>query len=143
MIRRARPGDADRVLKLLAALGRPEIAADRRPQRDVFIAHLDDEACEIYLAVDEGGVAGVASLWFRRRLNWMTHEAWVPDLFVSPAYRRRGHARALLDACVAAARDRGCHRVVLESGHQRADAHRLYESYGFDHYARSYELQLG
>jgi hypothetical protein len=32
--------------------------------------------------------------------------------------------------------------LVLESGHHRAEAHRLYESYGFEHYARAYSLRL-
>ena len=61
---------------------------------------------------------------------------------VEPAFRRRGAARALLDACVAAARERGCHRLVLESGHERAEAHQLYESYGFTHSGRFYGLRL-
>jgi GNAT superfamily N-acetyltransferase len=67
---------------------------------------------------------------------------WIPDLFVDPAHRRRGLARALLDACVEAARARGCHRLNLESGHQRAEAHRLYETYGFEHAGRLYTLRL-
>ena len=36
----------------------------------------------------------------------------------------------------------GCHRLVLESGHHRAEAHQLYESYGFAHYGRAYGLDL-
>jgi len=83
-----------------------------------------------------------ASLWIRPRLNWTTPEAWLPDLYVDPAARRRGHARALLQACADEARAHGCHRLILESGHQRAEAHRLYESFGFEHYARSYQLLL-
>jgi hypothetical protein len=31
---------------------------------------------------------------------------------------------------------------VLESGHDRSEAHGLYEAYGFDHYARAYTLEL-
>ena len=32
--------------------------------------------------------------------------------------------------------------LVLESGHHRAEAHELYESYGFTHFARAYALEL-
>ena len=141
-VRRAHERDADAVLALLAGLGRPAVAADAGRQRDVFRAHLGDPACVIFLAEDSGRVAGVASLWIRGRLNWTTLEAWLPDLFVDPAFRRRGHARALLEACAAAARAGGCHRLILESGHERAEAHRLYESFGFVHYARSYALRF-
>jgi ribosomal protein S18 acetylase RimI-like enzyme len=142
IIRRADEGDAEAVLSLLAGLGRPAVAADAGPQRDVFRAHVDDDGCAIFLAEDGGTVVGVASLWIRERLNWTTPEAWLPDLFVDPAFRRRGHARALLEACAAEARARGCHRLILESGHERAEAHRLYESFGFVHYARSYALRF-
>jgi hypothetical protein len=32
--------------------------------------------------------------------------------------------------------------LTLESGHHRAEAHGLYESYGFVHHARAYVLTL-
>jgi ribosomal protein S18 acetylase RimI-like enzyme len=141
-VRLAGPEDAHDVLALLAGLGRPEVAADPTDQRAVFAQHLADPAARVFVAADEGKVVGVASLWIRPRLNWVTPEAWLPDLFVDPAARRRGHARALLEACAAHARENGCHRLILESGHGRAEAHRLYESFGFEHYARSYQLLL-
>src|SRR5215204_4188691 len=82
------------------------------------------------------------SLWIQPRLNWTTPQGWIPDLFVDDAFRRRGAARALLDACAEECRRRGCHVLTLESGHHRAEAHRLYESYGFVHHARAYILSL-
>jgi GNAT superfamily N-acetyltransferase len=129
-------------MALLAGLGRPAVAADPTGQRDVYLYHLADPASSVLLAEDGAVVAGIASLWFRPRLNWTRPEGWVPDLYVDPEFRRRGHARALLAACADVARAHGCHRLVLESGHQRAEAHRLYESFGFVHYARSYGLRL-
>ncbi|MFN2471756.1 MAG: N-acetyltransferase family protein [Gaiellaceae bacterium] len=141
-VRRAEERDAGAVLTLLAGLGRPAVTADPEPQEQVFRAHLADDACTIFVADDGAAIAGVASLWTRPRLNWPTPEAWLPDLYVDRAFRRRGHGRALIDACAEEARRRGCHRLVLESGHGRAEAHHLYESAGFDHYARSYELRL-
>jgi ribosomal protein S18 acetylase RimI-like enzyme len=141
-VRPAEERDADAVLALMEALTRPAVAADPRPQRDVFRAHLEHPDARIYVAELEGRVAGAVSLWFLPRLNWTTHQAWIPDLYVDPSFRRRGAARALLDACADEARSRGCHVLVLESGHHRDEAHRLYESYGFTHFARAYALQL-
>jgi ribosomal protein S18 acetylase RimI-like enzyme len=141
-VRPADPRDADRVLALMEGLTRPAVADDPGPQRHVFLAHLKHEDAAVFVAELDGEVAGAVSLWIQPRLNWTTPQAWVPDLYVDPAFRRRGAARALLDACVAEARRRGCHRLVLESGHHRAEAHRLYEDYGFEHYARAYALQL-
>jgi ribosomal protein S18 acetylase RimI-like enzyme len=51
-------------------------------------------------------------------------------------------ARALLDACVAEARRRGCHALKLESGNERTSAHALYVAYGFERFAGAYRLDL-
>jgi ribosomal protein S18 acetylase RimI-like enzyme len=126
----------------MEGLTRPAVADDPGPQRDVFLAHLDHDDARVFVAELDSEVAGAVSLWFQPRLNWTSPQAWIPDLYVEPAFRRRGAARALLDACVEEARRRGCHRLVLESGHHRAEAHRLYEQYGFQHYARAYALEL-
>ncbi len=142
MVRRAKPGDAEAVLALMASLGRPQVASDPADQTGVFDAHLEASDAEVFVAELDGKIAGAVSLLFRPRLNWTTPEAWVPDLYVDPAFRRRGAARELLDACVEAARERGCHCLVLASGHQRAEAHQLYESYGFTHTGRVYGLML-
>jgi ribosomal protein S18 acetylase RimI-like enzyme len=142
IVRPAEPRDADAVLALMEGLTRPAVADDPGPQRDVFLAHLSHADALVYVADVEGEIAGAVSLWFQPRLNWTTTQAWIPDLYVDPDFRRRGAARALLDACVEEARRRGCHRLVLESGHHRAEAHHLYEQYGFRNYARAYALEL-
>jgi ribosomal protein S18 acetylase RimI-like enzyme len=142
IVRAAEARDADAVLALMEGLTRPAVADDPGPQRAVFLAHLEHDDAHVFVAELDGQVAGAVSLWFQPRLNWTTPQAWIPDLYVEPAFRRRGAARALLDACVEEARRRGCHRLVLESGHHRAEAHQLYEQYGFQHYARAYALDL-
>lgn len=142
IVRPAEPRDADAVLALMEGLTRPPVADDPGPQRDVFLAHLDHVDAQVFVAELDGKVAGAVSLWFQPRLNWTTCQAWIPDLYVDPAFRRRGAARALLAACAEEARRRGCHRLVLESGHHRAEAHRLYEQFGFEHYARAYTFEL-
>ena len=126
----------------MEALTRPEVAADPEPQRAVFRAHLRNSHARVYVAEVDGTLAGAVSLWIQPRLNWTTPQGWIPDLYVDPAHRRRGIARALLDACADECRRRGCHVLVLESGHHRAEAHGLYEAYGFEHYARAYALKL-
>lgn len=141
-VRRAEPRDADAVLALMEGLTRPAVADDPQPQREVFLAHLDRDDAAVFVAEADGEVAGAVSLWILPRLNWTTPQGWIPDLYVDPEYRRRGAARALLDACADLCRRRGCHVLVLESGHHRAEAHSLYESYGFEHYARAYSLRL-
>lgn len=48
------------------------------------------------------------------------------------AHRRRGYARLVLERALARAWSRGCYKVMLLSGAQRAEAHKLYESVGFN-----------
>jgi ribosomal protein S18 acetylase RimI-like enzyme len=127
-LRRAETRDADAVLSLVAELGRPTVADDSDPQRQVFLDH-----CVL---------AGVVALWIRPRLNWTTPEAWISDLCVDPGHRRQGIASALVDACVREARRRRCHRVVLESAHHREDAHAFYDAYGFGDSGLRFELPL-
>jgi ribosomal protein S18 acetylase RimI-like enzyme len=141
-VRRAEASDADAVLALMEGLTRPAVADDPQPQREVFLGHLDRDDAAVFVAEVDGELAGAVSLWIQPRLNWTTPQGWIPDLYVDPAFRRRGAARALLDACAELCRERGCHVLVLESGHHRAEAHQLYESYGFEHYARAYSLRL-
>jgi ribosomal protein S18 acetylase RimI-like enzyme len=141
-VRRAEAGDAESVLALMEELGRPAVAPDPSRQGAVFVAHLEREDAAVFVAESDGRIVGAASFWVRPRLNWTSPEAWIPDLIVSSPHRRRGAARRLLDACAAEARARGCHVLRLESGPQRAAAHRLYEAYGFRHFARAYELPL-
>ena len=130
----AEPSDAEAVIALMAGLGRPAVT-EGDDQAAVFRAHLEHPDGEIFVAELEGTIAGAVSLWFRPRLNWTRPEAWVPDLYVNPAFRRR-------DACVEAARERGCHRLVLESGHERAEAHQLYVDYGFTDGGRAYGIRI-
>ena len=141
-VRRAEPRDVDTVLGLLAELGRPLVAEDPDPQRQVFLDHLAFDDAAVFVAEEDGTVVGLASLWIRPRLSWTAPEAWLAELYVGPPHRRGGVARALVDQCRREARRRGCHRLVLESALHRDDARAFYEAYGFLHTASRFELRL-
>ena len=55
----------------------------------------------------------------------------VRDLYVDPAHRHRGVARALLDRISADARVDGAIRLALQTDDRDTPARRLYERYGF------------
>jgi GNAT superfamily N-acetyltransferase len=81
-----------------------------------FLAELDDVPC--------GCVALMA-------LD--TSTAVMKKMYVRPDYRRRGVARALLDAFLQTSRDRGFTRIVLDTERRRLEAaYRLYASLGFE-----------
>jgi ribosomal protein S18 acetylase RimI-like enzyme len=65
------------------------------------------------------------------------------DIYVHPAARRRGVARRLITATLAALRARGAPRVVLLTAWQNPDAHALFESTGFRRTMLEMTAELG
>jgi GNAT superfamily N-acetyltransferase len=103
------------VLGLLArreGLPAPSLAQDLARERwEAIIGSVDAAP---FLAVADGEPAGLLLLFFRRRLNFATWEAWVPELVVAPAARRRGIGRALLRVAIEEWRLRGAHRLAVD-----------------------------
>ncbi|MDD3410233.1 MAG: GNAT family N-acetyltransferase [Eubacteriales bacterium] len=58
-------------------------------------------------------------------------DAELKRIFVRPAYRRHGYARALLTALEIRAAAQGCRRLILETNRAFTGAVKLYESFGF------------
>lgn len=121
--------DFDLALALVRELyDLPRTAA--QVHRDRFDALIGDVDASPFLAIADGEAAGLIIFRFRRRIGLATYEGWVSDLYVRPAYRRRGIARAMLAAAIAEWRLRGGHQLVLETAHTNLAARALYESMG-------------
>lgn len=86
---------------------------------------------EITVLLPVGGPDGVAVLRFRPSLWSGALECYVAELYVRPACRGRGLGRALMEAAVDIARDRGADQIELGTGEDDAVARALYESLGF------------
>ena len=67
---------------------------------------------------------------------------YIDDLVTDPAQRSAGHGAALIAWCEALARTRGCDYLCLDSGVQRARAHRFYFREGFSIAAYSFRKAL-
>ena len=115
-LRPAGRDDLEAVLALLAerkALGAPAIQPDVARERwERVIGSVDASP---FLAIADDLPAGLLLLFFRRRLNFATWEAWVPELVVADAFRRRGIGRALLRVAIEEWRLRGAHRLAVET----------------------------
>jgi GNAT superfamily N-acetyltransferase len=133
-VRPAAASDFERVTELLEELGRAQVTdATRDACERVFVAQVEGGDSSPLVVEDGGGkVVGCCSLHFRPRLNRPTPDAWIPDLIVTAAARRRGAARALLESAERLAAERGCWALTLESGHGRREAHVLYRDFGMD-----------
>ena len=81
---------------------------------------------EIFVARRNGEVVGTCAV--------LPHEDGVHELLklaVAPAAQGLGLGRRLVEACIARARERGAHRLVLLSSSKLGAALRLYEGLGF------------
>ncbi len=132
-VRPAGAGDFTVVTRLLEELGRAKVGPEIREEcRRLMLDQLADPNAAHLVAEHEGQVIGMCTLHFRRRLNYVSPEAWIPDLVVTRQARRRGAARALLAEAERLARELGCWNLTLESGYGRTEAHVLYGASGME-----------
>jgi GNAT superfamily N-acetyltransferase len=114
---------------------------------DDFAARVDGELRpEGYrlLGVFEPGEEQAAAAAGFRTSHDLVH-GWllfVDDLSTRAAFRRRGHASAMLDWLKAEARRLRCPYLALESGVNRHDAHRLYLRHDMDITSFHFKLSL-
>ncbi len=144
-IREAQPGDWPEVMGLLAELGRPDVRGtdEEEPARNLFEVYLERPDTEAFVAELDGRVVGFVNVEFRSRLNFLTPEAWIPELIVGEDARGKSAGAALLARCEAAARERGCWSLSLESANWRDRAHAFYEREGFEDLAHAFVKVLG
>jgi diamine N-acetyltransferase len=132
-VRAARPEDHELVHALVA-----ELAAYEKLGHEVEATHADLAAalfcaepkvfCEI--AELSGEAAGLA-IWYYSFSSFRgRHGIWLEDLFVRPAFRRKGIATALLGALAARCRTEALARMEWSVLGWNTPAIRFYESLG-------------
>jgi ribosomal protein S18 acetylase RimI-like enzyme len=77
------------------------------------------------------GPDGFAQLRFRISLYTGALDAYLEELYVVPARRGRGLGRALLEATMEHARERGARRIDLNTSEDDVAARALYQRLGF------------
>lgn len=109
--------------------------------RDYYLRALRDGTHTGFLAFDGEDFVGAGGVSYFRVMptchNVTGWKAYIMNMYVRPAFRRRGIATRMLDLLVADARARGIGLISLEA----TDAGRpLYEKYGFIPMAHEMEL---
>ena len=133
LIRRARPGDEAAIVAMIGELAEFERAADEcsvtekqistalfgaDPVGFCHIAEVDDEPAAI-------------AVWFRNFSTWDgVAGIYLEDLFVRPAFRRRGLARALLATLARECVDNGYSRLSWAVLDWNVNAIGLYDAVG-------------
>lgn len=136
-IREISPGDYNRVGRLLLEAYDRSGPFDQRYRQ--FLRHPDQwvpGATTVFVAERDERVVGVVALTLPGDREFETMLLPVADcgfrfLAVDPAVQGEGAGRALVRACLDAARKHGCRRMVIHSMSFMTSAHRLYEQEGF------------
>jgi ribosomal protein S18 acetylase RimI-like enzyme len=143
-VRHATIHDLDAIVPLFDAYrgfyGQP---SDHARARTFLAERFQHHESIILLALDERGAAvGFTQLYPVFSSVSCTRKYLLNDLFVVPAARRGGAARALLMAAADFARAQGAASLSLSTGVNNAAAQRLYESLGWTRDESFYEYNL-
>jgi GNAT superfamily N-acetyltransferase len=145
-IRHVVESDAATVTELISAFGPARTPAAERMDavlRTFALYAADVAAGRRYATMAElnGEAVGVCTLEWQRPFWTDELHAWLPDLIVAERQRGQGIGRALLADAIVRARQEGVAQLSLESGPNRAAAHALYRSAGFEETGRTYLLR--
>jgi GNAT superfamily N-acetyltransferase len=133
---RAEPHEAEVVAALLVDF-RDHLGVDW-PSDNAFLAGverlIEDPGTAYLLGARDADSPpqGVAQVRFRHGLWWAAPDCLLEDLFVREEARGTGLGRALVEATIRVARERGCRRVELDANDRNDAAQALYRSFGFD-----------
>jgi ribosomal protein S18 acetylase RimI-like enzyme len=130
-VRTAAADDMAAVGRLLDAFNREY--DDPTPGPDALAMRLGELVAsgETVVLLGGDGPDGMAILRFRPALSSAGLECYLAELYVVPEHRGQGLGRALMDASLREARDRGADYMDLGTSEDDVAARRLYESLGF------------
>jgi GNAT superfamily N-acetyltransferase len=132
VIRLATEEDADDVARLMIGFrnwwqrDEPDDASFEAGVRRL----LSDPNTEFLLGGEHA--AGVCQLRYRFAVWTGSEDCWLEDVYVEEPARGTGLGRALVEAALERARERGCARVELDVNAANPVALALYESLGFE-----------
>jgi GNAT superfamily N-acetyltransferase len=100
------------------------------PTREALIAVLADPATTLLVARQDMLIVATATVIVYTTPAWT--KARIEDLVVDEGNRGHGVGKALVNACLNVARERGAGVVELQSARRREVANRLYPRLGFE-----------
>jgi ribosomal protein S18 acetylase RimI-like enzyme len=130
-VRRAHPGDAERIAELLHDFNSE--FDEQTPGADLLakrVRHLL-EAGEITVLLPGPETQGLALLRFRPALWKEALDCYLEELYVVPDRRGQGIGRALMEAAMEFARAQGAADMHLGTSEDDVTARALYERLGF------------
>ena len=143
-IREAVDAEVAEVLRVLAESGIDGERSFTVDEAREHIARIRQRATyRLLVALVDGEILGTYSLVLVDKLGKRGSPAGVvEDVAVSPSAQRKGVGRAMMAHAIEECRKAGCYKVALSSNLKRSDAHRFYESLGFERHGYSFAVFL-
>ena len=141
-VRLARPDEYEEIGRVTLSAWRPWTSRDdpawRRFAEPVADVGARAKVAQVFVALDEGRIAGSVTLELRERIPdhqgsapLEPGEAHIRLLGVAAAFRRRGIARRLVEQCILAARRAGKTCLTVDTAFDNHAARSLYVAVGF------------
>jgi GNAT superfamily N-acetyltransferase len=89
---------------------------------------LAGERSDVLVAVADGVIVGICTVYLDIVSVRFGQRCWVEDLATGPGWRSHGVGTGLMDAACDWARERGASHIELDSGDARLRAHAFYEA---------------
>ena len=125
--------DLPSLLELYRQLDADDAESTAEHSMEVWKEIEDDPDIRYFGAVDGGRVVSSCYAAYIPNLPRGNRGiCFIENVITDKEYRRRGLASRVIDMAVAFAKERHCYKVILQSGIARTEAHRFYESKGFN-----------
>jgi ribosomal protein S18 acetylase RimI-like enzyme len=138
-VRAAQPADLPAILPMMVAFNHEEsIAWSPKTGQAALVRLLSSpELGHVGLGIHDAAPAGYFILTWGFDLEWSGRDAFLTELFLSPAARGRGLGKRLLAAAVETAQENGVRALHLVVRPQNAAAVALYRQAGFQDVPRT------
>ena len=144
VIRPAEKRDLSEILKLYAQLETEgDEVLDIEAAKNIFDKMKSYPDYGLYVTEVEGKIVGTFALAVLDNLaHHGAHSGLVEDVVVSEERRGQGIGRQMMMFAMDLCKQRECYKVALSSNRRRTDAHRFYESLGFEIHGYSFSTEL-
>lgn len=132
VVRQIRPGDLEGVLRLYRELRPHDPVLSPELAQAAFAGLIERRDVDLIVCESHGALTATCMLALIPNLASGTRPIGIIEHVITlPEFRRRGYARLALEYALKLAWEKSCCKVMLLSGSQRTEAHKLYESVGF------------
>ncbi|MPM17601.1 Aminoalkylphosphonate N-acetyltransferase [bioreactor metagenome] len=97
----------------------------------------------VYIAEQQGEILGTFSMAIMDNLAHLgARSGLIEDVVVDEKHRSQGIGKEMMRYAIDLCRENACYKASLSSNINREDAHRFYESLGFQIHGFSFQMQL-